>query len=244
MPPLTSWFYSWISSRCASSLRWRWCCYWKVSVWTSEQQLQEVVKKKWYFYLRDLALHSGQTFLPAGKMMSGHVSTIFSSAFGKHVTYTHTHAHARGCFSYCLIPVTYHTLLGESQHWRKDQLLSSRKHRVKWEGKQKEDRRVFSAAHLGRPTFDKQHRTDEESRGWKKMRTHSDQTVHSMLYKLNVHPSFESPAVFLNLLMQSSLAFATSRLFISVTRYRRGVLTRVFVCSVSCFVFFISSLCR
>lgn len=55
---------------------------------------------------------------------------------------------------------------------------------------------MFSAAHLGRPTFDKQHRTDEESRGWKKMRTHSDQTVHSMLYKLNVHPSFESPAVF------------------------------------------------
>ena len=47
--------------------------------------------KERYFYLRDLALHSGQTFLPAGKMMSGHVSTIFCSAFGKHITYTHMH---------------------------------------------------------------------------------------------------------------------------------------------------------
>lgn len=95
-----------------------------------------------------------------------HVSAIFSSAFGKQIMYTHTciHALTQGCFSYCLIPVTYHTLLGKSQHWRSNQLLSFRKHKMKWKRKQQKDCRESGVAHLTRLTIDKQHHMNSNPR--------------------------------------------------------------------------------
>lgn len=90
------------------------------------------------------AFHSSQTFLQAGKMMSA-MWVQYSTLPLANTSRTRAYALACCCFSHCLIRVTYHILLGESQHWHSNQLLSSRQH--------KEGTARCSEA----PAFDKHH---------------------------------------------------------------------------------------
>lgn len=235
MPPLTSWFYSWISSRCASSLRWQWCCYWKVSVWTSEQELQEVVKKKQRIFTwsrtpqrpnisacRENDVGPCEYNILLCLWQTRHVHTLTCTGLFFLLPYPCNLSHiVRRKSTLTQGPIiVFQETQGEMGRETKRgppgvQCGSSRTANL-WQ----------TASHRWR-----------ESRLKKKWELILTKRFTRCDIKSLSIPL--SKVLLLNLLMQSRFAFATSKLFISVTRYRRGVLTHVFVCSVSClFLFF------
>lgn len=127
-------------------------------------------------------------------------------------TNTHAYTRTQDCFSYCLILVTYHTLLVESKHWRNNQLLSSRKHKMKWEKKTQKDCRVFSVTLLSRPTLTNNITQIKLRDNEGKMRIHSD-TVNSAIWVNVVYNSYSlsylKVSTILTLLFYIMLGFHT-----------------------------------
>lgn len=163
MLPLMNWWHTWISWRCVSCLRWPLCFYWKVSEEASLLRATgSCLKNRKLCLIHVIWLSTAVKHLCEGGKWC-HVSTIVSSAFGKHIPHTRAHTQSELFF---LLPCPC-----DLSHvvWKKSTLTqqpiivfqeTQNEIGERTKKKIKEERRMFSVAHLSRPAFDKQHHTN------------------------------------------------------------------------------------